>query len=94
MTKTVREPIQVYLTTVERADLDRAAGELGVSRSEALRQGIQALNERRYAGELSELMKKGLVTPAISGPDGPPPSLPAASLDDVLADLSGDREDR
>ena len=43
MPKTVREPIQVYLTDAERAELDRLAGSLGVSRSEVLRRGVSAL---------------------------------------------------
>jgi hypothetical protein len=43
----VREPIQVYLTRAERARLDQLARDLGVSRAEALRQGLDALAERR-----------------------------------------------
>lgn len=39
----VREPIQVYLTTAERARLDRLARELGTSRAEVLRRGLDAL---------------------------------------------------
>jgi dsRNA-specific ribonuclease len=43
----VREPIQVYLTEHERATLERLAGDLGVSRAEVLRRGIDALAARR-----------------------------------------------
>jgi len=43
----VREPIQVYLTHAERATLDRLARELGVSRAEALRRGIEVLETQR-----------------------------------------------
>ncbi|MBI2404278.1 MAG: ribbon-helix-helix protein, CopG family [Gemmatimonadetes bacterium] len=39
----VREPIQVYLTGAERARLDRLARELGVSRAEVLRRGLDTL---------------------------------------------------
>jgi hypothetical protein len=38
----VREPIQVYLTGDERGVLDRLAEELGVSRAEILRRGLQS----------------------------------------------------
>lgn len=41
----VREPIQVYLAPRERAALDRLARELGVSRAEVLRRGLEALGE-------------------------------------------------
>ena len=37
----VREPIQVYLTKVDRALLDRAARASGVSRAEVLRRGLR-----------------------------------------------------
>ncbi|MBI4421879.1 MAG: ribbon-helix-helix protein, CopG family [Gemmatimonadetes bacterium] len=43
----VREPIQVYLTAAERAKLDRLAAELGISRAEALRRGLDALATKR-----------------------------------------------
>ena len=45
--KRVREPIQVYLTSAERAGLDRVALELGVSRAEVLRRGLEAMAEGR-----------------------------------------------
>ena len=43
----VREPIQVYLDRGERADLDRLARELGVSRAEVLRRGIEEIKRKR-----------------------------------------------
>lgn len=42
----VREPIQVYLDRAERARLDRLARELGVSRAEVLRRGLDSLERR------------------------------------------------
>ena len=94
MEKSVREPIQVYLTPAERSELDRSAEELGVSRSEALRQGIQAIAARRYVGELGYLVDQGLVTPATARSGEAPPRLPVARLDDILEGLAEDRQDR
>lgn len=94
MAKTVREPIQVYLTPSERSELDRTAEELGVSRSEVLRQGILGITARRLAGELGDLVDAGLVTPARARSDEAPPRLPVACLDDLLAELAEDRRDR
>lgn len=94
MTQSVREPIQVYLTTDERAELDRAARELGVSRSEVLRRGIEAISGPGYDGELRELVEGGLVTPPTMGPGDPPPSAPVACLADLLEELAEDRRDR
>jgi hypothetical protein len=42
----VREPIQTYLSTRERATLDRLAREMGLSRAEVLRRGLEALAAR------------------------------------------------
>jgi Arc/MetJ-type ribon-helix-helix transcriptional regulator len=39
----VSEPIQVYLSAPERARLKRLARQLGASRSDVIRQGIEAL---------------------------------------------------
>lgn len=41
------KPIQVYLTPTERATLERLARELGVSRAEVLRRGVEALARQR-----------------------------------------------
>jgi len=94
MSRTVREPIQTYLTAAERDDLDRAARELGVSRSEALRRGVRALLRGRPTGALADLEAKGLVAPAATGPSGPPPAAPVTTLDDLLDELAADRANR
>ena len=94
MADRVREPIQTYLTVEERAELDRVARELGVSRSEALRRGIEALGRVRRDSALRDLVQEGAVTPAAAGPGGPPPSAPVASLSELLAELDRDRADR
>lgn len=93
MTRLVREPIQVYLTPEERAVLDEAARAMGVSRSEALRRGLQAMDGRRYSGVLRDLVEQGYVTPSAAGPGAAPPSAPVASLQDLLEELSRDRQD-
>lgn len=94
MTNVVREPIQVYLTPEERAELDRAAREMGVSRSEALRRGIRAMDTVRYVGALRDLADEGYVTPPRVGPGAPPPSAPVAPLATLLDELAVDRGDR
>lgn len=90
----VREPIQTYLSEEERAELDRAAAELGVSRSEALRRGIRALAGSGAGGPLRPLVAGGTVTPARAGPGGPPPSRPVARLSELMEELAGDRSER
>ncbi len=92
--RAVREPIQVYLTPAERAELDRAARERGVSRSEALRQGIRALRHPPYEGSLRDLVESGAAQPALAGPGSPPPSAPVAPLEELLTELGEDRDDR
>lgn len=94
MSDAVREPIQVYLTPRERAELDRAAREMGVSRSEVLRRGIRAVRRPGYEGALSDLADEELVTPPLTGPGEPPPSAPVAGLDELLSELAEDRRDR
>jgi len=91
MPRSVREPIQVYLTPEERAELDRAAAEQGVSRSEVLRRGIRAVEPTRYAGVLRDLAAEGYVSAPAAGPGAPPPSAPVAPLADLLAELDADR---
>ncbi len=94
MGRQVREPIQVYLTEAERARLDRAAREMGVSRSEALRRGIEAVGRAPASGPLRDLAIEGFVTPSeYSGRAEPPPSAPVAPLADILRELDQDRED-
>ena len=94
MSKEVREPIQVYLTSQERAELDRAAQELGVSRSEVLRRGVEAVRTRPLAGLLRDVAAEGYVAPARIPPGDPPPSKPVARLEALLTELDGDRADR
>jgi len=93
MMKQVREPIQVYLTSRERKALDRAAADLGVSRSEVLRRGVEALGARQLSGLLREVAAEGYVTPATLPPGEPPPSAPVAPLVTLLAELEADRAD-
>ena len=94
MPKIVREPIQVYLTVQERAGLDRVAQEMGVSRSEALRRGVRALEGSGYEGALRELVDDGLVTSPTAGPGEPPPSAPITSIRELLDGLARDRGDQ
>ncbi len=97
MPRRIREPIQVYLTEEERVELDRLAAEMGVSRSEALRRGVAALAPTtRATGPLADLADEGLATPArLEGGGGEPPACrPVAPLDDLLAELQADRDDR
>lgn len=94
MSDRVREPIQTYLSGDERAELDRAAARLGVSRSEALRRGIRALSRADRHGPLAELAADGVVTPPRRGPGDPPPSLPISPLAEILDELDRDRTDR
>lgn len=97
MSRIVREPIQVYLTPDERAELDRTAQELGISRSEALRRGILAIptpGRSVYRGSLGDLVEDHLVTPPKAGPGGPPPSRPVAPLSEIMEELARDRADR
>ena len=39
----VAEPVQVYLVDTDRARLERLAGQLGATKSDVLRRGLQAL---------------------------------------------------
>jgi hypothetical protein len=98
MTHVVREPIQVYLTPEERAELDRVARDLGVSRSEVLRRGISAVhlvqNPRRYEGALRTLVEKGVLTPPTIEGGPPPPSDPVAPWAELSSELDRDRADR
>ena len=94
MVKRVREPIQVYLSSQERAELDRAAEELGVSRSEVLRRGVETLRSLPVPGLLRDVAADGLVTPATMGPGDPPPRKPVTSLAELLCELDEDRGNR
>lgn len=93
MAKQIREPIQVYLSPEERAELDRAAHAMGVSHSEALRRGIQAIAGTQHPGAFRDLADGGYLTPPTTGPGVVPPSAPVACLKDLLAELAEDRAD-
>ena len=93
MTDRVREPIQVYLTPAERAELDQRSAELGVSRSEALRRGIQALSAPEVPNALRFLVPGGHLTPAANPTGIPPRGAPAASLAELLSELERERGD-
>lgn len=93
MPKEVREPIQVYLTSQERSELDRKAEELGVSRSEVLRRGVRAMGSRPLSGLLRDVAAEGYVAPARIAPGEPPPSKPVAPLEELLEELASDRAD-
>ena len=94
MARTVREPIQVYLSQEERDRLDREAARLGVSRSEALRRGLLALASHQYVGPSAALADAGYLTPPTNPSSEPPPRHPVSTLDEVLAGLADDRADR
>ncbi|MEX2467406.1 MAG: CopG family transcriptional regulator [Gemmatimonadota bacterium] len=95
MVKVVREPIQVYLTPEERAELDRAAAAMGVSRSEVLRRGITAVHPPgRYEGTLRTLVERGVVSPPTIPAGTPPPSCPVAPLAELMGELAEGRADR
>jgi hypothetical protein len=91
MPRRVREPIQVYLSEDERAQLDRAAQRLGVSRSEALRRGIAALTRPAGAASVSNVAH---LTPPLVDTGVPPCAPPVASLRDLVAELRKDRDER
>lgn len=94
----IREPIQTYLTGGERAELDRLARELGVSRSEILRRGIEALGVTgprigALPDSLAALVGEGVVTLpgwALAVPE----TRPVAPLADLIEELRNDRDAR
>jgi len=92
MARSVREPIQVYLSSDERDDLDRVARSLGISRSEVLRRGLRAVSGPAGSSERDPDLPPW-ITPATAGPGTAPPSLPVAPLRELLAELAEDRED-
>jgi hypothetical protein len=93
---TVREPIQVYLSTLERERLDRLADSLGVSRSEVLRRGLEALAlaERPGDAALADLVRRGWLTPPLITGGSVPAGEPVAPLGELLASLDEERADR
>jgi len=81
----VREPIQVYLTTEERIELDRLAREEGISRAEVLRRGIRSYALESAAGDSPML---NLIT-ELKGRDWPADV--AVDHDDFLAEAYRER---
>lgn len=69
--KRVREPIQVYLDRAERAELERLARDLDVSRAEVLRRGLDALG-RRSARTIYDVLDE-VQRLAMAEPPPPPP---------------------
>ena len=94
MTPRVREPIQVYLSTAERDQLDRLASRLGVSRSEVLRRGLETIAERDKDTALADLVRRGILRPPLITEGPVPPGEPVASLEVLLKELDEDRADR
>lgn len=94
MSDRVREPIQVYLTGEERAELDRRARDLGISRSEVLRRGIQALRRPLASGPLRALEEEGYLTPPLRATGTPQRGALIAPIAHVLDELAADREER
>jgi hypothetical protein len=66
--KVVREPIQVYLSADERDVLDKLAEDLGLSRAEVLRRGLDsyAVEHAKGSSPVFDLMREmsGLDWPA------------------------------
>ena len=94
----VREPIQVYLSTTERERLDSVAARLGVSRSEVLRRGLEAMAEPQRAEDsaLADLVRRGILKPALRPPAPIPDSerKPIMTFDELMKDLDEARADR
>lgn len=96
MAPRVREPIQVYLSTAERDQLDRLAALLGVSRSEVLRRGLDALGEAAKPGDaaLADLVRRGWLRPPLQSYAPPKRRKPVMTLEKLLEDLDEFRADR
>ena len=94
MAAKVREPIQVYLSGPERESLDRVAAELGVSRSEVLRKGLERIAERQRDAALADLVRRGWLRPPVIRGGPVPKGEPVAPLADLLKELDELRSDR
>ena len=94
MTARVREPIQVYLSTAERERLDRVAGELGVSRSEVLRRGLERIAQRERDTAIADLVRRGRLRPPLIRSGPVPQGEPVAPLAELLKELEEIRSDR
>ena len=71
--------------TVLVTDRDRVVAELGPPRA--------GRAERLLDARLAQAVREGWIEPAARSA-GPPPRLPVAPLEDVLAELESDRADR
>jgi hypothetical protein len=85
--KAVREPVQVYLTTDERALLDALAARTGLARAEVLRRGLRSFGAEQAGGD-SPLFR--FLT---SLPPGDEPSDVAERHDEYLAETYLDTHD-
>ena len=95
MPNRVREPIQVYLSEEERARLERAAQELGVSRSEVRRRGLEGVGAGPEAvGPLRDLVDQGLASPARVRKAEPPPRVADLPFEGLMRGLDTDRSER
>lgn len=72
--------------TVLVTQRDRVVAELGPPRP--------GRAERLEDAALAEAVRQGWIRPPISRDRGPPPREPVMSLEELLADLERDREDR
>ena len=89
--KTLKNKLSEYVRlaaageTVLVTDRDRVVAELVPPRV--------GRAERLLDARLAEAVRKGWIVPP-TAVEGPPPRLPVAPLDELLAELDGDREDR
>ena len=85
--RSVREPVQVYLESPDRALLERAAVATGLSRAEVLRRGLHRFAAELLADESPALAF--LESAASATPPGAPPDV-AARHDEYLANWEMD----
>ena len=90
MKREVREPIQVYLTSDERSELDSLAGKMELSRSEVLRRGIAMLAQS--GGAMAPEIEHPLIRPPTMTSGPVPAGPPVARLDELLDELRRDRD--
>lgn len=88
----VREPVQVYLATPDRALLNRVAKQAGLSRAEVLRRGLRAFGADVLSEE-SPMLRFLDVMAAMPAPKGAPKDV-ALHHDDYLTDAYLDPHDR
>jgi hypothetical protein len=83
----VAEPVQVYLSAEALARLERLAGHLETTKSDVLRRGLEALEERTFDPAAHPVL--GLIGLAEARP-GSKPSTVARDHDRMLADSEVD----